>query len=93
LVPALGFDYAPGDCIARLAASGHEPLEELVLAYAVQGIGMSRGTMRSALEAAKGWDVILRRRPVPPRAVRGIPGELRFPRADRPPANVPLPLR
>jgi short subunit dehydrogenase-like uncharacterized protein len=23
LVPALGFDYAPGDCIARLAAQGH----------------------------------------------------------------------
>jgi short subunit dehydrogenase-like uncharacterized protein len=58
LVPALGFDYAPGDCIARLAASGHEPLEELVLAYAVQGFGMSRGTMRSALEAAKGGDVV-----------------------------------
>jgi short subunit dehydrogenase-like uncharacterized protein len=57
LVPALGFDYAPGDCIARLAAR-HEPLEELVLAYAVQGFGMSRGTMRSALEAAKGGDVI-----------------------------------
>jgi short subunit dehydrogenase-like uncharacterized protein len=58
LVPALGFDYAPGDCIGRLAASGHEPLEELVLAYAVQGFGMSRGTMRSALEAAKGGDVV-----------------------------------
>jgi hypothetical protein len=29
-----------------------------VLAYAVQGFGMSRGTMRSALEAAKGGDVV-----------------------------------
>jgi short subunit dehydrogenase-like uncharacterized protein len=58
LVPALGFDYAPGDCIARLTASGHEPLEELVLAYAVRGFGMSRGTIRSALEALKGGDVV-----------------------------------
>ena len=31
LVPACGFDYVPGDCIARIAARGHEPLEELVL--------------------------------------------------------------
>jgi short subunit dehydrogenase-like uncharacterized protein len=58
LVPALGFDYAPGDCIAGLAARGHEPLEEVVLAYAVRGFGMSRGTMRSALEIAKGGDVV-----------------------------------
>ena len=27
LVPACGFDYVPGDCIARLVARGHEPLE------------------------------------------------------------------
>jgi short subunit dehydrogenase-like uncharacterized protein len=68
LVPALGFDYAPGDCIARMVARGHEPLEELVLAYAVKGFGMSRGTMRSALEAVKGGDVVYEHsewRPVP----------------------------
>jgi short subunit dehydrogenase-like uncharacterized protein len=58
LVPALGFDYAPGDCIARLAARGNEPLEELVLAYAVRGFGLSRGTMRSGLEIVKGGDVV-----------------------------------
>jgi short subunit dehydrogenase-like uncharacterized protein len=57
LVPALGFDYAPGDCIARLTARGREPLEELVLAYAVRGFGMSRGTMRSGLEIVRGGDV------------------------------------
>jgi short subunit dehydrogenase-like uncharacterized protein len=60
LVPALGFDYAPGDCLARLAAQGLEPLEELVLAYDVEGFGMSRGTLRSALEMMKGGDVIYR---------------------------------
>jgi short subunit dehydrogenase-like uncharacterized protein len=58
LVPALGFDYAPGDCIARLAARGHEPLADLVIGYAVKGLGPSRGTMRSALEIMKGGDVV-----------------------------------
>lgn len=58
LLPALGFDYAPGDCIASLAAGGHEPLDELVLAYDVEGFGMSRGTLRSALVAMKGGDVV-----------------------------------
>ena len=58
LVPALGFDYAPGDCIARLAARGHEPLEELELAYAVSSFGASRGTMGSAIEAMTGGDVV-----------------------------------
>jgi short subunit dehydrogenase-like uncharacterized protein len=58
LVPAMGFDYMPGDCIARLAAEGHEPLAELELAYAVRGFGASRGTLKSALEIMKGGDVI-----------------------------------
>jgi short subunit dehydrogenase-like uncharacterized protein len=58
LVPALGFDYAPGDCIANLAAGGHEPLDELVVAYDVEGFGMSRGTLRSGLEIMKGGDVV-----------------------------------
>jgi short subunit dehydrogenase-like uncharacterized protein len=58
LVPAIGFDYLPGDCIARIAAEGHEPLDELVLAYDVQDFGMSRGTLRSGLEMMKGGDVV-----------------------------------
>ncbi len=58
LVPALGFDYAPGDCLARLTSRGHEPLRELVLAYELRGFGMTRGTMRSALEMMKGGDVV-----------------------------------
>ena len=58
LVPAMGFDYVPGDCIARLTAVGHEPLDNLTLAYAVRGFGMSRGTMRSGLEMMKGGDVV-----------------------------------
>ena len=50
LVPAVGFDYVPGDLAASLAARGREPLEELLMAYAVGGFGGTRGTMHSALE-------------------------------------------
>jgi short subunit dehydrogenase-like uncharacterized protein len=50
VVPALGFDYAPGDLIAHLAAQGAEPLRELVIAYAVAGVVPTRGTMHSTLE-------------------------------------------
>ena len=50
VVPAVGFDYVPGDLVAALAARGHEPLEELLVAYHVTGFGMSRGTLRSGLE-------------------------------------------
>ena len=53
LIPACGFDYVPGDCIARIAARGHEPLDDLLLAYWVKDFGMSRGTMRSAIEMLK----------------------------------------
>jgi len=57
VVPGMGFDYVPGDLIAHLAAQGHEPLEELVIAYAVAGFGATRGTLRSALEMLKGGDL------------------------------------
>ena len=53
VVPAVGFDYVPGDLICRLAALGREPLRELVVAYAVQGFGATRGTLHSALEAIR----------------------------------------
>jgi short subunit dehydrogenase-like uncharacterized protein len=58
LLPALGFDYAPGDCIARLAGAAIEPLDELVLAYAMEGFGMTRGTLKSALEGMAGSEVV-----------------------------------
>jgi short subunit dehydrogenase-like uncharacterized protein len=58
LLPALGFDYLPGDLIASIAAEEREPLRELVVAYAVNGFGMTRGTMRSTLEIMKGGDLI-----------------------------------
>jgi short subunit dehydrogenase-like uncharacterized protein len=57
VVPAVGFDYLPGDLICRLAATGHEPLRELVLAYAIKGFAATRGTLRSALLAMRGGDL------------------------------------
>ena len=56
VVPAVGFDYVPGDLAGALAASGAEPLRELVVAYAVTGFGATRGTMHSALEMLEGGD-------------------------------------
>jgi short subunit dehydrogenase-like uncharacterized protein len=57
VIPAVGFDYLPGDLIASLAARGHEPVDELTIAYAVAGFGMSRGTLRSGLEMLSSEDV------------------------------------
>jgi short subunit dehydrogenase-like uncharacterized protein len=48
VLPAFGFDYVPGDLAARLAAEKVDgPLEELVVAYSVKGVGTSRGTRRT----------------------------------------------
>jgi short subunit dehydrogenase-like uncharacterized protein len=59
LVPALGFDIAPADCIARLAARDREPLAEVLVAYAVD-LAASRGTALSALETLGGEEVVFR---------------------------------
>jgi short subunit dehydrogenase-like uncharacterized protein len=48
VLPAFGFDYVPGDLAARLAAEKVEgPLDELIVAYSVKGVGTSRGTRRT----------------------------------------------
>lgn len=49
LVTAMGFDYVPGDMIASLTAEDMGRLDEIVLAYAVQGFGLTRGTALSTL--------------------------------------------
>jgi short subunit dehydrogenase-like uncharacterized protein len=74
LVPAMGFDFVPGDMIAALTAAGMGALQELVIAYSVRGFGASRGTMRSVLEIMGGGDVEYRDgawRPAPQRVDRG----------------------
>ena len=57
VVPAVGFDYLPGDLAASLAARGREPVAELTIAYAISGFGMSRGTIRSGMELLSGGDL------------------------------------
>ena len=48
IIPAFGFDYVPGDVAARLAAEQVDgPLDEIVVAYSVKGVGTSRGTRRT----------------------------------------------
>jgi short subunit dehydrogenase-like uncharacterized protein len=59
IVPAAGFDYAPGDCIASLAADGREPLRELVLAYGLFGSGVS-GDAANAAPGEPGAEVVYR---------------------------------
>lgn len=49
VVPAMGFDYVPGDLIAHLTAQGAEPLRELVIAYATARVQPTRGTLRTSL--------------------------------------------
>jgi len=60
LVPAMGFDFVPGDCVARLVAGGMEPLAELTVAYDVADWGMSRGTLHTALEIMGGRGLVYR---------------------------------
>jgi short subunit dehydrogenase-like uncharacterized protein len=57
LLTAMGFDYVPGDMIAALTAEGMDALDEVVLAYATDGFGASRGTLRSALGMMAGGDL------------------------------------
>jgi short subunit dehydrogenase-like uncharacterized protein len=68
LVSGMGFDYAPGDMIAALTAEGMGALEEIALAYHVEGFAPTHGTALSALEMMRGGDVVWdggARRPAP----------------------------
>ena len=57
VIPAMGFDYVPGDMIAALTAEGMGEVDEVTLAYSVAGFGMTRGTQLSGLEMLAGGDV------------------------------------
>lgn len=54
VIPAMGFDYVPGDMIASLTASGMGEVDEVVLAYAWSRFDPSRGTMATTLEILGG---------------------------------------
>jgi short subunit dehydrogenase-like uncharacterized protein len=54
VIPAMGFDYVPGDMIASLTAAGMDELDELSVNYSWQGFTPSQGTARSSLEILSG---------------------------------------
>lgn len=53
VVPALGFDYAIGDCLAHLAAQSHQPAREVVIAYAIEGSDTSGDGVHPTTTAAR----------------------------------------
>jgi short subunit dehydrogenase-like uncharacterized protein len=57
VVPAMGFDYAPGDMLAALTAEGMAELDRLSLHYSWLGFSPSQGTARTTLEIMAGNDV------------------------------------
>lgn len=79
LVSGFGFDYVPGDMLAALTAGGLGRLEEMTVAYAVNGLGVTRGTALSALEMIKGGDVEWTRGRLQPGSMQASRGSFAFP--------------
>ena len=59
VVPALGFDYAIGDCLAHLAAQAHQPASTVVIAYAIDGSEVTANGARAVTTTA-GREVVYR---------------------------------
>jgi short subunit dehydrogenase-like uncharacterized protein len=57
VVPAMGFDYVPGDMIAALTADGMGELDELDMFYCWRDFTPSQGTARTTLEIIAGNDI------------------------------------
>ncbi len=57
VIPAMGFDYVPGDMLASLTAEGMGELDELALHYCWRDFAPSQGTARTTLEMIGGKDV------------------------------------
>ena len=57
IVPAMGFDYVPGDMIASLTAGNMDELDEVSMHYSWRGFTPSQGTARTTLEIISGHDV------------------------------------
>jgi short subunit dehydrogenase-like uncharacterized protein len=57
VIPAMGFDFVPGDMLSSLTAEGMEEVDELTVAYAWFDFQASRGTTTTALEILDGTGV------------------------------------
>jgi short subunit dehydrogenase-like uncharacterized protein len=57
VIPAMGFDYVPGDMLASLTAEGMGEVDEIAMHYCWQGFQPSQGTARTTLEILAGEDV------------------------------------
>ncbi len=54
VIPAMGFDYVPGDMIASLTADGMGELDELAMFYCWLNFKPSQGTARTTLDIIRG---------------------------------------
>ena len=59
VIPALGFDYAIGDCLAHVAAQSRQPASTVVIAYAIEGAEVTGNSARAAATTA-GPEVVYR---------------------------------
>jgi short subunit dehydrogenase-like uncharacterized protein len=57
VIPAMGFDYVPGDMIASLTAQGMGEVDEVTLAYGWFDFEPTRGTAMTTLEVLSGQAV------------------------------------
>jgi short subunit dehydrogenase-like uncharacterized protein len=57
VIPAMGFDFVPGDMIGSLTARGMGELDEIAFNYCWQNFVPSQGTARTTLEILGGGDV------------------------------------
>lgn len=78
-VPAMGYDYVPGDVVAHLVGASVEPVEELLVAYDVTGFEMTRGSWHSAVDLMKHRGVAYRDGSWRPAAMRPDTGIVDFP--------------
>ncbi|MGA8218689.1 MAG: saccharopine dehydrogenase NADP-binding domain-containing protein [Solirubrobacterales bacterium] len=62
VVPAMGFDYVPGDMIASLTADGMRELDEVSMYYCWQNFKPSQGTARTTIEILRGGGLEWRNR-------------------------------
>jgi short subunit dehydrogenase-like uncharacterized protein len=57
VIPAMGYDFAPGDMIAALTAEGMGEVDEVTVAYGWFDFEPTRGTMQTTLEILSGGAV------------------------------------